>query len=76
MKREMILLGALLLACANVIPAQAQTKNAVKDWAEQWQMATEQLLASPKRCPPTNTAISPSKKWGPSASRSNTRPQR
>jgi hypothetical protein len=35
MKRELILLGALLLACAIVIPAQAQTKNAVKDWAEQ-----------------------------------------
>jgi len=56
MKREMILLGALLLACANVIPAQAQTKNAVKDWAEPWQMATEQLLASSKRfcCKPDN----------------------
>jgi len=64
MKREMILLGALLLACTIVVPAQTPMKTAVKDWAEQWKMAAEQLLGVAETMPADKYEYQPVKEVG------------
>jgi len=51
MKFGSILLVALLLACTASVAAQEPAKVAVKDWAEQWKMAAEQLLGVAETMP-------------------------
>ena len=64
MKLGSILLGALLLACTASIAAQAPAKDAVKDWAEQWKMAAEQLLSVAETMPAEKYDYTPVKEVG------------
>jgi uncharacterized damage-inducible protein DinB len=51
MKLKNLLLVMLLPVCASNAAAQAPAKDAVKDWAEQWKMATGQLLGVAETMP-------------------------
>jgi uncharacterized damage-inducible protein DinB len=51
MKLKNLLLVMLLSVCAGNAAAQAPAKDAVKDWAEQWKMATGQLLGVAETMP-------------------------
>jgi hypothetical protein len=51
MKLGTVFLVTLLLACTSNRAAQALAKDGVKDWAEQWKMATEQLLGVAETMP-------------------------
>jgi uncharacterized damage-inducible protein DinB len=64
MKLGNALLVVLLLACPLDAVAQAQAKAAVKDWAEQWQMATEQLLGVAETMPAEKYDYKPVKEVG------------
>ena len=64
MKLGIILLVALLLACTASIAAQAPAKDTVKDWAEQWKMAAEQLLGVVETMPAEKYDYKPVKEVG------------
>src|SRR5919106_6337 len=64
MKFGSILLVALLLACTASVAAQEPAKVAVKDWAEQWKMSTEQLLGVAETMPADKYEYKPLKEVG------------
>jgi uncharacterized damage-inducible protein DinB len=64
MKLGSILLVALLLACTASVAAQAPAKDTVKDWAEQWKMAAEQLLGVAETMPAEKYDYKPVKEVG------------
>lgn len=51
MKYRNLLLLIFLWVCAVSVAAQTPAKTAAKDWAEQWKMATEQLLGVAETMP-------------------------
>ena len=64
MKLEIFLLVALLLACSASVAAQAPAEDAVKDWAEQWKMAAEQLIDVAETMPAEKYDYKPVKEVG------------
>src|SRR5262245_42447977 len=64
MKLGTVFLVTLLSACASNTATQTPAKDAVKDWAEQWKMSTEQLLGVAETMPADKYNYKPVKEVG------------
>ena len=64
MKYRNLLLLIFLWVCAVSVAAQTPAKTAAKDWAEQWKMATEQLLGVAETMPAEKYDYKPVKEVG------------